>query len=123
MIQTIPKKIDHYIREIDKCINLIDNKEMSEKLSIKINIANRFIPQKVNKESEEHIRLAAKNIEERIKFYENNYEINDKQDLLAIVLLNLQQKLKVKVKITKKERSDISDDLNQINNILSEKLS
>ena len=40
---------------------------MSEKLSIKINIANRLYPMKVNKESEEHIRLAAKNIEERIK--------------------------------------------------------
>ena len=41
---------------------------MSEKLSIKINIANRLYPMKVNKESEEQIRLAAKNIEERIEY-------------------------------------------------------
>ena len=66
---------------------------MSEKLSIKINIANRLYPMKVNKESEEHIRLAAKNIEERIKFYENNYEINDKQDLLAMCLIEYASKL------------------------------
>ena len=96
---------------------------MSEKLSIKINIANRLYPMKVNKESEEHIRLAAKNIDERIKFYENNYEINDKQDLLAMCLIEFATKIKSQSHNYKKERSDISDDLNQINNILSEKLS
>ena len=77
---------------------------------------------KVNKESEEHIRLAAKNIEERIKFYENNYEINDKQDLLAMCLIEFATKIKSQSQNYKKERR-IFDDLNQINNILSEKIS
>ena len=96
---------------------------MSEKLSIKINIANRLYPMKVNKESEEQIRLAAKNIDERIKFYENNYEIKDKQDLLAMCLIEFATKIKSQSHDYKKERSDVSYDLNQINNILSEKLS
>ena len=96
---------------------------MSEKLSIKINIANRLYPMKVNKESEEQIRLAAKNIEDRIKFYEKNYEINDKQDLLAMCLIEFATKIKLQNHNHKKEMSDLSHDLNQINNILSEKLS
>ena len=96
---------------------------MSEKLSIKINIANRLYPMKVNKESEEQIRLAAKNIEDRIKFYEKNYEINDKQDLLAMCLIEFATKIKLQNYNHKKEMSDLSHDLNQINNILSEKLS
>tara|TARA_B100000161_G_scaffold88607_1_gene62026 strand:+ start:257 stop:547 length:291 start_codon:yes stop_codon:yes gene_type:complete len=95
---------------------------MSEKLSIKINIANRLYPMKVNKESEEQIRLAAKNIEDRIKFYEKNYEINDKQDLLAMCLIEFATKIKLQNHNHKKEMSDLSHDLNQINNILSEKL-
>mgnify|MGYP001184172636 FL=1 len=96
---------------------------MSEKLSIKINIANRLYPMKVNKESEEQIRLAAKNIEDRIKFYEKNYEINDKQDLLAMCLIEFATKIKLQNHNHKKEMSDLSHDLNQINNILSEKFS
>lgn len=96
---------------------------MSEKLSIKINIANRLYPMKVNKESEEQIRLAAKNIEDRIKFYEKNYEINDKQDLLAMCLIEFATKIKLQNYNHEKEMSDLSHDLNQINNILSEKLS
>ena len=54
---------------------------------------------------------------------ENNYEINDKQDLLAMCLIEFATKIKSQSQNYKKERSDISDDLNQINNILSEKLS
>ncbi len=96
---------------------------MSEKLSIKINIANRLYPMKINKESEEQIRLAAKNIEERIKFYEKNYEINDKQDLLAMCLIEFATKNKSQSQFYKSEMSDITNLLNQINNTLSEKLS
>lgn len=64
-----------------------------EKLSIKLNIANRIYPMKIEPSSEEFIRNAVKKIEERLTFYENNYEIKDKQDLLAMCLIEYASKL------------------------------
>ena len=56
-------------------------------LSIKVNIANRIYPLKINREEEESIRLAAKSINDILKDYEENYAVRDKQDLLAMVAL------------------------------------
>jgi len=56
-------------------------------LSIKINIANRVYPLTVKAEEEEGIRKTAKMINERIKEYEQNYAVKDKQDLLAMCAL------------------------------------
>ena len=60
---------------------------MEEKLSIKLHIANRIYPMKIERKSEEYIRNAVKKIESRLKFYEDNYAIKDKQDLLAMCLI------------------------------------
>jgi len=56
-------------------------------LSIKINIANRVYPLTVKSEEEEGIRKTAKMINERIKEYEQDYAVKDKQDLLAMCAL------------------------------------
>ena len=48
---------------------------------------------KIEPSSEEFIRNAVKKIEERLTFYENNYEIKDKQDLLAMCLIEYASKL------------------------------
>ena len=58
-----------------------------DKLSIKLNIANRFYPMKIDRSAEEVIRNSVKKIDNRLKFYEDNYEIKDKQDLLAMCLI------------------------------------
>ena len=50
------------------------------KLSIKINIAGRIYPMKIERKNEEGIRKSVKIIEERLKFYQQNYAIKDKQD-------------------------------------------
>ena len=63
-----------------------------DKLSIKLHIANRIYPMKIERKSEEYIRNAVKNIEERLKFYEDNYAIKDKQDLLAMCLIEYASK-------------------------------
>ncbi len=65
---------------------------MGEKLSIKLNIANRIYPMKIERSSEEYIRDAVKKIEIRLKFYEDNYAIKDKQDLLAMCLIEYASK-------------------------------
>ena len=62
------------------------------KLSIKINIAGRIYPMKIERDSEEYIRNAVKKIEGRLKFYEENYAIKDKQDMLAMCLIEYASK-------------------------------
>jgi cell division protein ZapA (FtsZ GTPase activity inhibitor) len=57
-------------------------------ISIKINIADRVYPLKVKMEEEEIIRKAAKLINERIKEYQENYAVKDKQDLLSMCVLH-----------------------------------
>lgn len=59
---------------------------MSE-LSIKINIANRVYPLTIKTEEEEGIRKSARMINERIRQYEQDYAVKDKQDLLAMCAL------------------------------------
>ena len=44
-----------------------------DKLSIKINIANRIYPMKIEPKSEEYIRNAVGKIEERLKLVYPNY--------------------------------------------------
>ena len=63
-----------------------------DKLSIKLHVANRIYPMKIERKSEEFIRIAIKTIEERLKFYEENYAIKDKQDLLAMCLIEYASK-------------------------------
>ena len=63
-----------------------------DKLSIKLHIANRIYPMKIERKSEEFIRNSVKKIEERLKFYEENYAIKDKQDLLAMCLIEYASK-------------------------------
>ncbi|WP_276089931.1 cell division protein ZapA [Pedobacter sp. JY14-1] len=57
-------------------------------ISIKITIADRVYPLKVNMEEEEIVRRAAKMINERIKDYQENYAVRDKQDLLSMSVLH-----------------------------------
>ena len=57
-------------------------------ISIKINIADRVYPLKVNMEEEEIIRRAAKLINDRIKEFQENYAVRDKQDLLSMCVLH-----------------------------------
>ena len=64
-----------------------------DKLSIKLHVANRIYPMKIDHKSEEFIRNAIKKVEERLNFYEENYAIKDKQDLLAMCLIEYASKL------------------------------
>lgn len=66
---------------------------MADKLSIKLHIANRIYPMKIERNSEEYIRNAVKKIEAKLNFFEENYAIKDKQDLLAMCLIEYASKL------------------------------
>ena len=56
-----------------------------EDLSIKIKIAEREYPMKVKRHEEEKVRAAGKIINEKLKYYREQFGIDDKQDLLAMV--------------------------------------
>lgn len=54
-------------------------------LSIKIKIADREYPMKVSADKEARIRTAGKIINDKLKSYREQFGIDDKQDLLAMV--------------------------------------
>jgi cell division protein ZapA len=89
-------------------------------LKIKINIANRIYPMTINRDAEENIRKSVKNIEERLKFYEKNYAIKDRQDLLAMCLIEIATKLESVNDSDSKENNDIEIKLSSIESALSE---
>lgn len=54
-------------------------------LSVKIKICDREYPMRVSPDEEAKIRKAGKLINERIRSYRDQFGIDDKQDLLAMV--------------------------------------
>lgn len=60
---------------------------MSEKLKIKISIADRMYPLTVDTSQEEGLRSASKKIDTMIKQFEQSYAVRDKQDVLAMCAL------------------------------------
>tara|TARA_X000001036_G_scaffold355526_1_gene337364 strand:+ start:260 stop:553 length:294 start_codon:yes stop_codon:yes gene_type:complete len=91
---------------------------MEGKLSIKLHIANRTYPMKIERKSEEHIRNAVKRIEGRMKFYEDNYAIKDKQDLLAMCLIEYASKSESINNKSIAEDDMLTEKLNEIDAIL-----
>ncbi len=60
---------------------------MSDKLKIKISIADRVYPLTVDPSQEEGLRSASRKIDAMIKQFEQNYAVRDKQDVLAMCAL------------------------------------
>ena len=56
---------------------------------IRLNIANRIYPLKVNPSQEEVLRKASKQINDMIIEYEKKYAVQDKQDSLAMCALQI----------------------------------
>lgn len=69
---------------------------MSEKLKIKISIADRVYPLTVDYSQEEGLRTASKKIDAMIKQFEENYAVRDKQDVLAMCALQFASQLEQK---------------------------
>jgi cell division protein ZapA (FtsZ GTPase activity inhibitor) len=60
---------------------------MDEKLSIRINIIDRYYPLKIERRDEERIRKAGKIINEKVLQYKQKYSDKDAQDFLAMAAL------------------------------------
>jgi cell division protein ZapA (FtsZ GTPase activity inhibitor) len=62
---------------------------MDDKLSIRVNIADRYYPLKIKRDEEERIRKAARLINERVLQYKQRYADKDVLDFLAMTALQL----------------------------------
>jgi len=70
---------------------------MINNLKIKVTIGDRVYPLTIRDENEEEgIRLAVKKINEMVKSFEQNYEVRDKQDVLAMCALSLRLRMLLK---------------------------
>jgi cell division protein ZapA (FtsZ GTPase activity inhibitor) len=85
---------------------------MDDKLSIRINVADRYYPLKVERENEEKIRKAARMINEKVLQYKQRYSDKDVQDFLAMA--SLQYVIKLNEEEDKLNSNDFSDSIKEL---------
>ena len=91
---------------------------MSEKLKIKLSIANRVYPLTIDANQEEGLRRAAKNIEIMIKQFEQSYSVRDKQDVLAMCALQFASQVEQKSIDKENVNEHVEEKLNALNELL-----
>ncbi|MDX9928239.1 MAG: cell division protein ZapA [Bacteroidales bacterium] len=89
---------------------------MDDKLSIRVNVADRYYPLKIEKDDEEKIRKAAKLINDKVLMYKQRYVDKDTQDFLAMAALQFV------IQLIGEEQRESDDDLPQILEELNRKV-
>lgn len=96
---------------------------MVDILSIKIKIGDREYPMKVKPEEEQRVRNAGKQINEKLRTYREQFGIDDKEDLLAMVAFDcLVSKMKSEEDIDAID-STAEDQLDQLTSLIASALS
>ena len=95
---------------------------MSDKLKIKLSIANRVYPLTIAPNQEEGLRKAAKKIDAMIKQFEQSYSVQDKQDVLAMCALQFASQVEQKSIDKDNVNEHVEHKLNAINDLLQEHL-
>ena len=91
-----------------------------EELSVRIKIADREYPMKVSLEDEAKVRQAGKLINEKLKGYRDQFGIDDKQDLLAMVAFDcLMERMQTNSSDQHIDES-VMNKVNYLNHILSD---
>jgi len=88
-------------------------------LSIKIKISDREYPMKVKVEDEVKIRQAAKLINEKLKKYREQFGIDDRQDLLAMVAFDCMIESMEQNIMNKEDSQQIESNIIKINDLLN----
>ncbi|MDY7395429.1 cell division protein ZapA [Aureibaculum sp. 2210JD6-5] len=92
---------------------------MDEKLRIKVTIGDRVYPLTINSEGEEEgVRKAVKKINDLIKRFEENYEVRDKQDVLAMCALQFASLQEVKSIYNDQDGEEIEKKLLEMSSVL-----
>ncbi len=81
-----------------------------QEISIKVLIGDRQYPLKISSGEEENVRKAAKLVNDRSKFYTENFSVQDKQDAIAMSALEFASE---NLNTTLKEQS-LSAEMEQI---------
>ncbi|MCF6223104.1 MAG: cell division protein ZapA [Flavobacteriaceae bacterium] len=96
---------------------------MDDNLKIKVTIGDRVYPLTIRNEGEEEgIRLAVKKINELLKKFEKNYEVRDKQDVLAMCALQFASQHEVQNVYDDLEMNKVEIKLREINQLLDSRL-
>ncbi len=95
---------------------------MSEKLKIKISIADRVYPLTVDPSQEEGLRSASKKIDVMIKQFEENYAVRDKQDVLAMCALQFASQVEQKQLDKAIDGKETVERLKKLNELLTDYL-
>jgi cell division protein ZapA (FtsZ GTPase activity inhibitor) len=98
------------------------NNTMSEKLKIKLSIADRVYPLTIDPSQEEGLRKAAKNIEQLAKKFEQSYAVRDKQDVLAMCALQFASKIEQKGIDQSEDTKEVEERLKALDNLIYSKL-
>jgi len=88
---------------------------MDDKLSIKVNLAERYYPLKIDRGDEEKIRRAAKMINEKVLQYKQKYADKDTQDFMAMAALQFVIKI-----IESEEGKDVVPFEQKVNDVITE---
>lgn len=92
---------------------------MKDQLSIKVSIAGRIYPLTIERNEEENVRKAVKNINDKVNDFEKNFNIKDRQDLLAMSSLHFATHATEIHHNTSKEEKAILDRLEKIEKSVS----
>ena len=100
---------------------------MGELLSVKVSIANRNYPLRITGEEQEKVTRAAENINKRIKDFEDNYAVKDKQDLLAMCSLQFASEAMGHGKKGQKQQDhnqqqELTDEVSQLSEMIDDYL-
>ncbi len=91
---------------------------IEDKLSIRVNVADRYYPLKIDRKDEERIRKAAKLINDKVLQYKKKYVDKDLQDFLAMAALQFVIRF-----LASEEKQDVDkllDDLKEIDTELDQ---
>ena len=92
---------------------------MIKNLKIKVTIADRVYPLTIkNEKEEEGIRRAVKKINEMLNQFEQNYEVRDKQEFLAMCALQFASQKEVKTVHENQDSKKIVSKLAELNQLL-----
>lgn len=95
---------------------------MKDQLSIKVSIAGRVYPLTIERTEEENVRKAVKLINEKVSDFEKNYNIKDRQDLLAMSSLQFASQALELQHHSHKDEKVIFDKLEKLDKAVSAEL-
>ena len=96
---------------------------MTHSLRIKVTIGDRVYPLTIRDENEEEgIRAAVKKINDLVKKFEQNYEVRDKQDVLAMCALQFASQQEVKTVQENVVSEQVENKLKELNDLLDSHL-